>query len=549
MLEGPDRAPARAMMRAVGYKDDDFTKPLIGVAHSWIEITPCSANHRRIAEKVKEGVRAAGGTPVECNTIAVTDGIDMGVEGMKASLVSREVVADSIELVSRGHHFDGLVAISGCDKTIPGCVMALARLDIPGLMLYGGSILPGRFEGRDVTIQDVFEAVGAHAAGRMSDAQLAEIERSACPGAGACGGQFTANTMATAFEALGISPAGSSGPPAPEAERDRVAVDAGRLVMELVKKDLRPSRIITKPALENAIAAAMATGGSTNAVLHLLAVAREAGVDLTLEDFHRVGGRTPLLADMKPWGRFTAPDLHRAGGILLLLKRLLEAGVLNGDALTVTGRTIGDEARTARETPGQQVVRPLANPIDSQGGMTVLRGSLAPEGCIFKVAGKKTRRFRGRARVFEREEDAFAAVHDGRIEKGDVIVIRYEGPKGGPGMREMLGVTGALQGRGFGESVALLTDGRFSGATHGVMVAHVAPEAAVGGPIAAVRDGDTISIDADARRLDLEVDEPELRRRLAAWSPPPARYRSGVFAKYVQLVASASEGAITIPRD
>ena len=545
MLDGPDRADARSMMRAVGYTDDDFTKPLVGVAHAWIEITPCNFNHRRLAEKVKEGIRAAGGTPVECNTIASTDGINMGVEGMKASLVSREVVADSIELVSRAHHFDALVAISGCDKTIPACVMALARLDIPGVMLYSGSIQPGRFEGRDVTIQDVYEAIGAHAAGKFSDAQLDDIERQACPGAGACGGQFTANTMSTAFEALGISPLGFNSVPATDADKDSIAFETGRLVMENLRRDLRPSKIITRPALENAIASVMATGGSTNAVLHLLAVAREAGVKLELDDFDRISERTPLLADMKPWGRYTAPDMHRAGGVGLVLSRLLDAGVLNADAQTVTGRTMREELQRVRESAGQDVVRPLDSPIAPSGGMVILKGSLAPEGAVMKVAGKKKRQFRGTDRVFDREEDAFKAVHDGKIQKGDVVVIRYEGPRGGPGMREMLGVTGAIQGRGLGEDVALITDGRFSGATHGYMIAHVAPEAAAGGPIALVHDGDRIIIDADARKLDLDVPQSTLVTRRARWHEPKPRYTSGVFAKYVKLVQSASNGAIT----
>ena len=533
------------MMRAVGFTDDDFSKPLVGVAHAWIEITPCNFNHRRLAEKVKEGIRAAGGTPIECNTIASTDGINMGVEGMKASLVSREVVADSIELVSRAHHFDALVAISGCDKTIPACVMALARLDIPGVMLYSGSILPGRFEGKDVTIQDVYEAIGAHAAGKFSDAQLADIERSACPGAGACGGQFTANTMSTAFEALGISPLGFNSVPATDADKDSIAFETGRLVMENLRRDLRPSKIITRPALENAIASVMATGGSTNAVLHLLAVAREAGVKLELDDFDRISERTPLLADMKPWGRYTAPDMHRAGGVGLVLSRLLDAGVLNADVQTVTGRTMRDELLRVREDAGQDVVKSLDAPIAPSGGLVILKGSLAPEGAVMKVAGKKKRQFRGTARVFDREEDAFKAVHDGKIQKGDVVVIRYEGPKGGPGMREMLAVTGAIQGRGLGEDVALITDGRFSGATHGYMIAHVAPEAAAGGPIALVHDGDPIVIDADTRKLELNVPQSTLVTRRARWHEPKPRYTGGVFAKYVKLVQSASNGAIT----
>ena len=545
MIDGPNRAPARAMMRGAGYTDADFTKPLIGVAHSWIEIMPCTIHLRRIAEWVKEGIREAGGTPVECNTIAVSDGIAMGTEGMKASLVSREIVADSIELVVRGHQLDALVAISGCDKTIPGCVMALARLDVPGLMLYGGSIMPGRFEGRDVTIGDVFEAVGAHNAGTLSSSKLEELERVACPGAGACGGQFTANTMATAFEAMGISPAGSSGVPALDPRRAEVAREAGRLVMKLLNDDLRPSRVITKDAVENAIAAVMATGGSTNAVLHLLAVAREANVALGIDDFDRISARTPLLADMKPWGRFTAPDMDRAGGIMLVLQRLLDAGLLWKDALTVTGRTIGEEARAARETPAQEVVRPLATPLAPSGGLVILRGSLAPDGCVTKVAGHDTPTRTYTAKVFDREEDAFAAIEGKHIAAGDIIVIRYEGPKGGPGMREMLAVTGALVGAGLGDTVALVTDGRFSGATHGIAVGHVAPEAASGGPIGLVADGDKITIDVAHRRIDLVVDAAELARRRTIWRAPQPRYRTGAFAKYVKLVGSASEGAVT----
>ena len=506
---------------------------------------PCTMHLRRIAEWVKEGIREAGGTPVECNTIAVSDGIAMGTEGMKASLVSREVVADSIELVVRGHQLDALVAISGCDKTIPGCVMALARLDVPGLMLYGGSIMPGRFEGRDVTIGDVFEAVGAHGAGKMSDERLLDLERVACPGAGACGGQFTANTMATAFEAMGISPAGSSGVPALDARREAVARDAGRLVMRLLKDDVRPSSIITRDAIENAIAAVMATGGSTNAVLHLLAVAGEAKVTLSIDDFDRISARTPLLADMKPWGRFTAPDMDAAGGIMLVMQRLLDAGLLKQDAPTVTGRTIGEEARATRETTGQQVVRPLATPLAPSGGLVILRGSLAPDGCVTKVAGHDTPTRTYGAKVFDREEDAFAAIEEKRIAAGDIVVIRYEGPKGGPGMREMLAVTGALVGAGLGEKVALVTDGRFSGATHGIAVGHVAPEAASGGPIGLVEDGDRITIDVSKRRIDLDVDPAELSRRRTGWRAPEPRYKTGALAKYAKLVASASEGAVT----
>ncbi len=545
MIDGPDRAPARAMMRAVGYGDLDFARPLIGVAHSWIQIMPCTIHLRDLAERVKEGIREAGGTPVEFNTIAVSDGIAMGTEGMKASLISREIVADSIEIAARGHQLDGLVAISGCDKTIPGCVMALARLDIPGLMVYGGSIMPGRFEGRDVTIGDVFEAVGKHAVGAMTDAQLHELESVACPGAGACGGQFTANTMATAFEALGISPAGSSGVPATDAARDEVMRAAGRRAVELLRADFRPSRVLRRENFENAIAAVMATGGSTNAVLHLLACAREAGTDLSIDDFDRVSARTPLLADMKPWGRFTAPDMHRAGGIMLVLQRLLDAGLLKKDAMTVTGRTIGEEARAASETNGQEVVRPIATPLATSGGMVILKGSLAPAGGVMKVAGHAMTARTFRAKVFDREEDAFAAVVGKKIVEGDCVVIRYEGPKGGPGMREMLGVTGAIVGAGLADKVALVTDGRFSGATHGHVVGHIAPEAAVGGPIALVHEGDEVRIDPERRRLDLLVDEAELERRRTAWTAPAPRYTTGAMAKYARLVSSASEGAVT----
>jgi dihydroxy-acid dehydratase len=545
MLDGPHRAPARSMMRAVGFRDEDFGKPLVLVTHAYTDLQPCNFNHRRMADLVKEGVREAGGTPIEATTISVNDAMSMGTEGMKASLVSREVIADSIELFARGHLVDAVVTISGCDKTIPASVMALARLDLPGLMLYGGSIMPGRFKGKDVTIQDVFEAVGAHARGAMTDAELREIEVGACPGAGACGGQFTANTMATAFEALGISPAGSSGVPATDPRREDVARECGRLAVRMLREGRRPSQVITRPALLNAIAAVMATGGSTNAVLHLLAVAQTAGVELDLDDFDRVSAKTPLLADMKPWGRFTAPDMYAAGGIMLVMKRLLDAGVIDGNAMTVTGRTIADEARAAKETSGQQVVAPLAKPLAPSGGMVVVRGSLAPEGAILKVAGEGMPSHRGPARVFEREEDAFEAITKGQIKAGDVVVIRHEGPKGGPGMREMLVVTGALQGAGLGKSVALVTDGRFSGATHGIMVAHVAPEAAVGGPIGLVRDGDPIRIDATTRALELEVAPAELARRREAWTPPASRYASGVLAKYAKLVSSASKGAVT----
>lgn len=545
LVEGLARAPARAMMKAVGYTDEDLSRPLVGVAHCWIEIMPCNYNHRRLAEKVKEGIRAAGGTPVEYNTIAISDGIAMGTEGMKASLVSREVVADSIELVARGHLFDAMVVISGCDKTIPGTVMALRRLDLPGLMLYGGSIYPGRFQGRDVTIQDVFEAVGACAAGRMTPAELNELEAQACPGAGACGGQFTANTMATVFEVMGISPMGSAMVPAEDPRKDDVAFQCGQMVMELLRRNIRPSQIITRHSIENAIAAVAATGGSTNAVLHILALAHESGIELAIDDFDVISRRTPLLADLKPSGRYVATDVYQAGGIGVIAKRLLEAGLLHEQELTVTGRTIGEEARAAQETPGQMVIRSLSDPLSASGGLVILKGNLAPEGCVVKIAGKEKLSHRGPARVFDREEDAFAAVQRGQINPGDVVVIRYEGPKGGPGMREMLAVTGALQGAGLGGSVALLTDGRFSGATHGLMAGHVAPEAAVGGPIAALRDGDIIVFDVNERRLDVELSDQEIGARLAQWSPPPPRYLSGVMAKYARLVSSASRGAVT----
>jgi dihydroxy-acid dehydratase len=545
ILEGPDRAPARSYFKAVGFTDADLARPIVGVAHCWIEITPCNWNHQKLAEKVKEGIRATGGTPIEYNTVSVTDGIAMGTEGMKGSLVSREVVADSIELVARGHLFDAVVAISGCDKTIPGTVMALARLNLPGVMLYGGSIMPGSYGGRKLTIQDVFEAVGAFNAGRISAHELNEIESRACPGAGACGGQFTANTMATTFELMGISPMGFNDVPAIDPRKEEIAFETGRLVMELLRKGVTPRQVMTRKAFLNGIAGAMATGGSTNVVLHLLAVAREAGVRLTLEDFDRVSRKTPVLADLKPAGRFTAPDMYQAGGIALVGRRLLEAGLLHPDEPTVTGHSIGDEVRSARETPGQEVVRPLSRPIKPTGGMVILRGNLAPDGCVLKVVGQDRMAHRGPARVFDREEDAFLAVKKGKIKPNDVLVIRYEGPKGGPGMREMLALTGALQGAGLGASVALLTDGRFSGATHGFMAGHVAPEAAVGGPIAAVRNGDTIVFDVERRRLDVELSPAEIRQRLRSVKAPKPRYKWGVLAKYSRLVGSASEGAVT----
>jgi dihydroxy-acid dehydratase len=545
LTDGPGRAPARAMLKAVGFTDEDLARPLVGVANTWIEVMPCNYHLRRLSEKVKAGIRAAGGTPIEYNTIAVSDGIAMGTEGMKASLISREVIADSIELVARGHLFDAVVALSGCDKTIPGTVMALVRLNLPSLMLYGGSIMPGQFNGHDVTIQDVFEAVGAYAAGKMTPAELRELENHACPGPGACGGQFTANTMAIAFEFLGISPMGFNGVPAMDSRKDEVAFMCGQMVMDLLRRDLRPEQIVTRASLENAIAAVATTGGSTNAVLHLLAISREAGVTLSIDDFDVINRRVPLLADLKPGGQFMAADLYAAGGTTLVAKRLLDAGLLHADQLTVTGRTIGEEAREGKETPGQQVLRRLSDPVKATGGLVILKGNLVPEGCVLKVAGHERLAHRGPAKVFDREEDAFVAVQRGEILAGDVVVIRYEGPQGGPGMREMLGVTGAIVGAGLGDSVALLTDGRFSGATHGLMAGHVAPEAARGGPIAALRNGDIIVFDVAARRLDVELSTDEIKSRLSQWTPPPPRYTTGVMAKYARHVSSASEGAVT----
>ena len=545
LTEGPSRAPARAMLKAVGFDDEDLKRPLIGVANTWIEIGPCNFHLRQLSEQVKKGIRAAGGTPMEFNTVSISDGITMGSEGMRASLVSREVIADSIELVARGNLFDALIVLVGCDKTIPGGVMALARLDLPSLILYGGSIAPGNWEGHDVTIQDVFEAVGAHAAGRITDGQLQTLENQACPGAGACGGQFTANTMATVCEFLGISPMGSASVPATDADKDGVAEQAGRLVMDVLQRGDRARSILTREAIENAIAAVAATGGSTNAVLHLLAIAHEADVTLELDDFDRINRRVPLLADLKPGGQFVATDLYRAGGITLVAKRLCDAGLLHADAKTVTGRSLGSEADQAQETTGQTVVRPLDHPIKPTGGLVVLRGNLAPDGAVVKVAGHTMIEHRGPARVFDGEEQAFAAVEQRKIRAGDVVVIRYEGPKGGPGMREMLGVTAAIVGAGLGDSVALLTDGRFSGATHGLMAGHVAPEAAQGGPIAAVRDGDVVRFDVEKRELQMEVSDEEIQARLAEWCPPAPRFEKGVMAKYAKLVTSAAMGAVT----
>jgi dihydroxy-acid dehydratase len=533
------------MLKAVGFTDEDLRRPLIGVANTWIEIGPCNHHLRELAASVKQGIRSAGGTPMEFNTVSISDGITMGTEGMRTSLVSREVIADSIELVARGNQFDGIVALVGCDKTIPGAIMALARLNLPGLVLYGGSIAPGNFHGKDVTIQDVFEAVGAHAQKRMSDADLLAMENSACPGAGACGGQFTANTMAMVCEFLGLSLMGSASVPALDARKPEVAQAAGAMVMELLKHDLRPQQILTREAFENAIASVAATGGSTNAVLHLLAIAYEAGVGLSLDDFDRVSKRVPLLADLKPGGRFVATDLYHAGGTGLVAKRLNEAGLLHKDALTVSGKSIAEEAQAASEAAAQEVVRPLSRPLQPTGGLVILKGNLAPEGCVVKVAGHAHLHHRGPARVFDSEEEAFAAVQQGRIQSGDVLVIRYEGPRGGPGMREMLGVTAALVGAGLGDSVALLTDGRFSGATHGLMAGHVAPEAACGGPISALRDEDVVVFDIAQRQLRVELSDDEIQKRLASWQRPEARYRTGVMAKYARQVSSAAIGAIT----
>ena len=545
VFDGPDRAAARAYMKGIGFDDEALGRPTIGVANTWTEAMPCNFHLRELAGPIKDGVEAAGGTPMEFNTVAISDGITMGTKGMKTSLVSREVIADSIELTARGYQFDALVALSACDKTIPGCVMALARLDVPALMLYGGSIAPGRWRGRDVTILDVFEAIGAEAAGEMSEEELRDLEGAASPGAGACGGQFTANTMACAFEALGISPAGSAMVPAEDDDKRTVAERIGEMALKVLKDDLRPSRIITRQSLENAIATVCASGGSTNGVLHLLAVAREAGVALELDDFERISRRTPLLADLKPGGRFVATDLYRAGGVPLILKRLAEAGILHGDQLTVTGRTIGEEAAEAVEAPGQEVVRPLSDPLKREGGLAILRGNLAPDGAVVKLAGTERKGQTGPARVFESEEACFRAVKAQELRAGDVIVIRNEGPAGGPGMREMLQVTAAIVGEGLGEDVALLTDGRFSGATRGLMVGHVAPEAFKGGPIAALREGDEVTVDVERRELRVDLTDDEIARRIGEFQSPAPEYETGVMAKYARSVSSASEGAVT----
>jgi dihydroxy-acid dehydratase len=545
VFDGPDRAAARAYMKGIGFDDDALSRPTIGIANTWTEAMPCNFHLRGLAEHVKEGVRAAGGTPMEFNTVAVSDGITMGTQGMKASLVSREVIADSIELMARGYQFDAIVALGACDKTLPGCVMALARLDVPSLLLYGGSIAPGRWHGHDVTILDVFEAIGTHAAGEMSDEELHELEGVASPGAGACGGQFTANTMACAFEALGISPGGSAMVPAEDDEKGTVAEKIGELVMKVLVEDLRPSRVITRDSLENAIACACASGGSTNVVLHLIALAHEAGIDLEMDDFERISRATPLLADLKPGGRFVATDLYRAGGVPLILKRLAEAGTLHEDAMTVTGKTIGEVAEGASEAEGQEVVRPLSDPLKEEGGLAILHGNLAPEGAVVKLAGTERKKQVGPARVFESEEECFRAVKDQQLRPGDIVVIRNEGPAGGPGMREMLQVTAAIVGEGLGEEVALLTDGRFSGATRGLMAGHVAPEAVKGGPIAAVREGDEITLDVEARRIDVNLSDEEIAKRVAEHKPPPSPFGHGVMAKYAATVSSASQGAVT----
>jgi dihydroxy-acid dehydratase len=547
ITDGPDRAGARAFLKAVGFTDEDLAQPLVGVATTWIETMPCNLNQRDLAQDVKRGIREAGGTPLEFNTIAISDGVTMGTEGMRASLVSREVIADSIELVARGHLFDGLVCLVACDKTNPAAVMALARLQIPGVVLYTGSIAPGRFRGRDVAAGDVYEAIGAYAAGQISAEELHELESAACPGAGACGGQYTANTMSAILEFLGLSPAGMNGIPALSRRKKEAAYEVGRIVMDLVRRDVRPSLMITREALDNAAASVVATGGSTNGVLHLIAIARELGIDWGLEDFDAIARRTPVLADMKPWGRFHATDLDRAGGVALVARELAKQDLVYTDAWTVDGRTLADAATAVVERSGQEVVRPIEQPIKASVTVRVLYGNLAPGGCVIKLSGQDRRSHRGPARVFDDEQVCFAAAKAGTIRPGDVVVVRYEGPAGAPGMPEMLQVTAAIIGEGLGDSVALVTDGRFSGATHGFMVGHVVPEAARGGPIAALQEGDIVTIDVDARELRVELSDDEIASRLAAWSPPPPRYESGVFARYAALVSSASEGAVLRP--
>jgi len=545
LVEGDDRAAARSMLKAIGLTDDDLAKPLIGIANTWTEIGPCNFHLRRLAHKMKEGIRAAGGTPLEFNTISISDGITMGTEGMKASLISREMIADSIELVARANYLDGVIALAACDKTMPGTIMALIRLNVPSLMLYGGSIAPGNYRGKDLTVQDVFEAIGAYAAGRITQEEFKEIEDVACPGPGACGGQFTANTMATLAELMGICPMGMADVPAMADEKDSVAYRAGELILKLIEMDLRPRDVITRKALENAIASVAATGGSTNGVLHTLAFAREAGIPFTLTDIEHISKHTPLIADLKPTGKYTAVDVHKAGGIRLIANRLLEGGYVDGSCLTVTGRTLAEEAAGAQETPGQQVIRPLSNPISQEGGLHILTGNLAPRGGVIKLKGDEPRFHRGPARIFNREEDAMHAVQTQQIVAGDVVVIRYEGPVGGPGMREMLGVTAAITGQGLGRDVMLITDGRFSGATRGMCIGHIAPEAMLGGPIGLLQEGDIIVIDIDARSLKVELSEAELEKRAAAWTPPKPHYASGVMAKYARTAQQADDGAVT----
>jgi dihydroxy-acid dehydratase len=549
LVEGTDRAGARAMLKAVGFTDDDLAKPLIGIANTWIEIGPCNYHLRDLSERVKAGVRAAGGTPMEFNTISISDGITMGTEGMKASLISREVIADSIELVARGNFFDGIITLAACDKTMPGTIMAMIRLDIPGLMLYGGSIAAGNYQGRDVTIVDVYEAIGAYAAGKITYEELMAVEGVACPGPGACGGQYTANTMATVAEIMGICPMGVASIPAMDPSKKEASFDCGEAILQMIENDIRPSKIITRKSLENAVASVAGTAGSTNGVLHTLAFAREAGIPLTLDDIDEISRRTPILADLKPTGKYVAVDVHKAGGIRLIAQRMLEGGYLDGSCLTVTGRTLAEEASQAHETPGQQVIRPLSNPVSQNGGLHVLRGNLAPDGAVCKLKGTEPRTFSGPARIFESEHASFLAVKNQEIKAGDVVIIRHEGPVGGPGMQEMLQVTAALVGQGLGTKVMLITDGRFSGGTHGLMIGHVAPEAAIGGPIALIHEGDTISVDVDARTLTIEVSEAELAKRKAAWRPPEPHYKSGVMAKYAYLVAQADDGAVTNTAD
>ncbi len=545
LVEGNDRAAARSMLKAIGLTDDDLKKPIIGIANTWTEVGPCNFHLRRLAHKMKEGIRAAGGTPLEFNTISISDGITMGTEGMKASLISREMIADSIELVARANYFDGVIALAACDKTMPGTIMALIRLNVPSLMLYGGTIMPGHYKGRDLTVQDVFEAAGAYAAGRIDAEEFKAIEDVACPGPGACGGQFTANTMAMLAEVMGICPMGYADVPAMAEEKDNVAFRAGELILKLIEMDLRPRDIVTRTALENAIASVSATGGSTNGVLHTLAFAREAGIPFTLEDIEAISKHTPLIADLKPTGKYTALDVYKAGGIRLIAQRLVEGNYVDGSTLTVTGRTLAEEAASASETPGQEVIRPITNPIYENGGLHVLHGNLAPRGAVIKLKGDEPRQHRGPARIFEREEDAMQAVQSRRIVAGDVVVIRYEGPVGGPGMREMLGVTAAITGQGLGRDVLLITDGRFSGATRGMCIGHVAPEAMLGGPIGLLQEGDIIVVDIDARSLNVELSEAELQERAAAWTPPAPNYSSGVMAKYARTARQADDGAVT----